>query len=373
MHRLAYLKHAGKLFFKKNAFPEQVTFFVTPRCNARCKHCFAKATLRDNDKDELILSEIEKISRTMGHFTYLLIGGGEPFLRDDLAEIARIFYRNNRVSNIAISTNGSLPQVAVKTVKEILSGSQNNLTVNVSFDALADLHDEIRQSPGIFKKAVETYRGLKELKSEYPMLNAGIIMTCSPYNHKVLQETYEWLKENLQPYSIALNFMRGDVRNKEGLSEAELAAYEKVMRMLEQDNLQGTIPGHSNFFLSDFNLASKMIMREVVSNTAKTQSFQLPCFAGILNCVLWYNGDVYPCEMLDRKMGSLRESDYDLRKVWNSVPAQQIRNFIKESRCFCTEECNINMNILFNPLNLPRLLGNVARIQCAKLHQPLLR
>jgi len=373
MQRLPYLKHAGKLFFKKNALPEQVTFFVTPRCNARCKHCFVKATLRDSDEDVLTSREIEKISRTMGHFTYLLIGGGEPFLRDDLAEIARIFYRNNRVSNVAISTNGSLPQVAVKTVKEILRGFTNNLTVNVSFDAIADAHDEIRQSPGIFNKAVQTYVRLKELKSEYPTLNAGIIMTCSPYNYKALRETYEWLKENLKPYSIVLNFMRGEVRNKEGLSEAELIAYEKVMRMLEQDNLQGTIPGHSNFFLSDFNLASKMIMREVVCNTAKTRAFQLPCFAGVLNCVLWYNGDVYPCEMLDRKMGNLRMSDYDFRKVWNSAPAQRVRNFIRESRCFCTEECNININILFNPRYLPKLLGNVARIQCAKLHQRLRR
>ncbi len=373
MQGLAYLKHAGKLFFKKNALPEQVTFFVTPRCNARCKHCFASALLRDNDKDALTLREIEKISRTMGHFTYLLIGGGEPFLRDDLAEIVRIFCRNNRVLNVAISTNGSLPQVAVKTVKEILSGSKNNLTVNVSFDAIADAHDEIRQSPGIFKKAVETYIRLKGLKSEYPLLNAGIIMTCSPYNHKALSETYQWLKENLKPYSIVLNFMRGDVRDEYGLSEVELAAYEKVMRMIEEDNLSGDIPGHSNFFLSDFNLASKMVMREVVCNTAETQSFQLPCFAGILNCVLWYNGDVYPCEMLDRKMGNLRQSDYDFRKVWNSLKAQQIRDFIRESRCFCTEECNININILFNPRYLHRLLGNVARIQCAKLRQRLRR
>ena len=369
MQRLPYLKHAGKLFFKKNAFPEQITFFVTPRCNARCKHCFALGTLSDSDEDVLTLREIEKISSTMGHFTYLLIGGGEPFLRDDLAEIARIFYRNNRVSNVAISTNGSLPQVAIKTVKEILSGSKNNLTVNVSFDAIADLHDEIRQSPGIFDKAVQTYARLKELKSEYPMLNAGIIMTCSPYNYKVLSETYEWLKENLKPYSIVLNFMRGEVRNNEGLSETELLAYEKVMKMLEQDNLQGIIPGHSNFFLSDFNLASKMIMREVVYNTAKTQAFQLPCFAGILNCVLWYNGDVYPCEMLDKKMGNLRDSGYDFKKVWDSPQARQVRNFIRQSRCFCTEECNINMNILFNPLNLPRLLGNVARIECARLRK----
>ncbi len=369
MRRLAYLKHAGKLFFKKNAFPEQVTFFVTPRCNARCKHCFAKATLRDSDEGVLTLGEIEKISLTMGHFTYLLIGGGEPFLRDDLAEIARIFYRNNRVSNVAISTNGSLPQATVKIVKEILRGLTNSLTVNVSFDAIADLHDEIRQSPGIFNKAVQTYAMLKELKSEYRLLNAGIIMTCSPYNYRVLGETYEWLKENLEPYSIVLNFMRGEVRNIEGLSETELIAYGKVTKMIERDNLQGAIPGHSNFFLSVLNLASKMIMREVVCNTAKTQAFQLPCFAGILNCVLWYNGQVYPCEMLDKKMGNLRESGYDFRRVWQSLQARQVRNFIRQSRCFCTEECNINMNILFNPLNLPRLLSNVARIECARLRK----
>ena len=69
MPNLSYLLPLPKLFLKKGAFPEQVTFFVTPKCNARCKHCFAWKNLEDSESQVLKLDEIEKISRTMGHFT----------------------------------------------------------------------------------------------------------------------------------------------------------------------------------------------------------------------------------------------------------------------------------------------------------------
>jgi len=371
MQALAYLKHTGKLFYKHNAFPEQITFFATPKCNARCKHCFAWKSLDDDSQEILSVQEIDKISRTIAHFTYLLIGGGEPFLRPDLGEIVNIFYKNNNVLNVSISTNGSLPQQTIRVVKEILKSFNNNLTVNVSFDEIGPRHDEIRQLPGIFKKAAETYLRLKELKSKHPNLNAGIIMTCSPYNDKTLSKIYLWLKENLKPYSIVMNYMRGDVKNKEDLPRVDLDAYEEVMGMIEGDNLSQEIPGHSRFFFSDFNLASKMLMRKVISDTIRDSSFQLPCFAGILNCVLWYNGDIYPCEMLDMKMGNLRENDYDFRKIWTSQGAVRVRNFIKETKCFCTEECNINMNILFNLYYLPKLLRNVMRIKGFRLIKKL--
>ncbi len=367
MQYLTYLKHSKKLLFKNNALPEQVTFFVTPKCNARCKHCFAWQSLNDTTKAELSLEEIEKISKTMGHFTYLLLGGGEPFIREDLAEIVKIFYRNNNVLNVSISTNGFFTERTATLVKEVLKDFKNSLTINVSLDEVGDDHDEFRQLPGLFKKATDTYRLLKELKKEYPKLNAGIIMTCTPFNQERLNRTYNWLKENLKPYSVVLNYMRGEIKGKEELPETDLSAYEDIMRIIEKDNLSGQLPGHGNFCFSNFNIASKILMRKMISNTVRTNTFQAPCFAGILNCVLWYNGDLYPCEMLDMKIGSLRQNGYDFMKAWNSNEAKKIRRFIKETKCFCTEECNINMNILFNMQFLPKLLGGVAKVRANRL------
>jgi MoaA/NifB/PqqE/SkfB family radical SAM enzyme len=319
--------------------------------------------LNTGEKDVLSIGEIDKISRSIGSFTYLLLGGGEPFLREDLPDIVDCFYRHCNVRNVAISTNGSMPENIAAIVRKILATYKNNLTINVSFDAIGQEHDEIRQLPGIFSKACSTYQALRQMTSEYPNLNAGIIMTCSPYNHHSLRKTYTQLKELLHPDSIVLNYMRGNVKDRDKLPQTDLDAYADVMKMIERDNVSGDIPGHRKFPFADINLASKKLMRRIVYDTVRENSFQLPCFAGILNCVLWHNGDIFPCEMLDRKLGNLRHSDYDFKKVWYSPEAGKIRSYIKKSACFCTEECNINMNILFNPAVFPGLIKNVIRIK----------
>jgi MoaA/NifB/PqqE/SkfB family radical SAM enzyme len=93
--------------------PIHLTFFVTRRCNSNCPFCFY---LRSDDipadaRPELSLEEIEKISSSLGNLLWLAFSGGEVFLRDDLVEIARTFYRNNKPAIMLFPTNGLLPDV----------------------------------------------------------------------------------------------------------------------------------------------------------------------------------------------------------------------------------------------------------------------
>ena len=63
---ISALRHIPKIFFKDNAMPLQLIFFVTTRCNASCAHCFYSAELNNPTKKELSIEEIEKISKSMG-------------------------------------------------------------------------------------------------------------------------------------------------------------------------------------------------------------------------------------------------------------------------------------------------------------------
>ena len=82
------------LFNLYNAFishkqPVSLIQFVTERCNARCPHCFVDLKTQEN---ELSLEQIEKISKTTGSaLRNIALTGGEPFIRDDLFEIANIW------------------------------------------------------------------------------------------------------------------------------------------------------------------------------------------------------------------------------------------------------------------------------------------
>ncbi|MDP8235291.1 MAG: hypothetical protein P9M08_06945, partial [Candidatus Erginobacter occultus] len=92
MNALSYLKYGRLIFNKRRVSPIYLVFFITEKCNADCKHCLLGGI--HPGTDELTIDEIEKVSRSMDDFLFLLPTGGEPFLRKDLPEIVRIFHRN---------------------------------------------------------------------------------------------------------------------------------------------------------------------------------------------------------------------------------------------------------------------------------------
>ena len=61
-------------------------------------------------KGELSLFEYTRLAKSMGPMEHITLGGGEPFLRSDLPEIAKSFYNYTGVRNISIPTNGSIPK-----------------------------------------------------------------------------------------------------------------------------------------------------------------------------------------------------------------------------------------------------------------------
>jgi hypothetical protein len=82
---------------------------------------------------------------------------------------------------------------------------------------------------------------------------------------------------------------------------------------------------------------------------------------------MFANGDIYPCELLiDRKLGNVREAGYDFKKIWLGDEAAKARKFIRESKCFCTYECFLTINILFNPTMMPSVLKEWSSLKLRK-------
>ena len=93
------------LFGRSKPFYDLI-FQITNICNSRCITCFNwKILNRDIDK-ELILEEIDRFTKKIGHLNTAGIGGGEPFLRDDLTDICEFFYLQNKIKSLHLPTNG---------------------------------------------------------------------------------------------------------------------------------------------------------------------------------------------------------------------------------------------------------------------------
>jgi radical SAM protein with 4Fe4S-binding SPASM domain len=358
------INYAKNIFIKKCASPIYLIFFVTEICNARCKHCFGSfSNKQEKAKEELSLEEIDKISKNMDNLLYLLPTGGEPFLREDLPDIINVFYRNNRLRNVGIPTNGSLTKKVVDSVGKILSLCKDlHLGVDISIDALHEAHDTIRGFPGLFEKAIETYWQLKELEKGNKNFKVCVEVTVSKFNQDKLFEMYDYFINNLKVYNVFVRLVRGSPRDPSA-KEVDIEKFEKFTMQVEKDLKNGVFYGHAVYPFSEFITARDIIGRRLTIKTVKENTFQIPCYAGNLTGVIRSNGGVYPCELLNYEIGNLRENNYNLKELWQSERAKNIRKEIRESRCFCTHECFITNNILFNPKMLPKVLQEYIKLK----------
>ena len=121
---VADLKHAvnlGKrLFLPTGNGPLLLVQFITSRCNARCEHCFdADRQTVENEKRDLSLEELKAIAQSTESPYFVILTGGEPFLRPDVKEIILAWAKYARPRVIAVPTNGSQTAKIARVVREV--------------------------------------------------------------------------------------------------------------------------------------------------------------------------------------------------------------------------------------------------------------
>jgi radical SAM protein with 4Fe4S-binding SPASM domain len=362
------------LFFKGVEGPIQLVHFVNTECNLRCSHCFVFGEdTRYRVKDELSLPEIERITHRLGKdFRHVSLTGGEPMLREDLSEIARMYRVNAGAKSVLVSTNGVLTDACVRTMSTILrENPDTDVAMSISIDGLNEKHDQIRGMKGAFERTLETCKAMEELVRSRLSLNINI--TLSAFNEADVEELYSYINKTIPFASISVIATRGETLAGES-KQFSPESYLKATRLQESTILYGDINGSYKNFRSggDILNAKNMILHKVIYDTLKDPHFRSPCYAGQLMAVLLPDGNVYPCEILAKKMGNIRDSDYDFTKLWRTPRAEEVRNYINDTKCFCTWECIWTPNILFNPRYYPTLTLNYCRMLATRLYGRLL-
>ncbi len=322
----------------------------------RCPYCFY---LMDKDQssasgDELNISEIEKISRSMGNLLWLAFSGGEVFLRDDLFEVSKVFYENNKPAIMLFPTNGMLPDLIGDTTEQILRHCRKSvITVKLSLDGPAETHDKLRNRRGSFDNTLATYHKLGALVEKYPNFELGINTVFCSENQDMMEETIDFVSglKNIKTHTISL--VRGNIAN-ETYKNIDHGKYNNAVERLEK-NLKSRTSSTYRFKGARIKAAQDILQRRLIHQTALDKRRLIPCYAGRLNLVLTETGNVYPCEILKDALGNVRDCDYDIRKVVCSDKAKKVIGSIVDNKCFCTHECYFMTNILFNPRLYPAL------------------
>ena len=334
--------------------PGLLSILVTSVCDMRCTHCFFTDELNDAPRKKLQMKayEIERVSETLGgNLGVLILAGGEPFTRNDLPEIVRAFYTNNKLESVYITTNGQIQKRILPDVAQMLQECPKlNVILALGIDGLKQQHDKIRQKPGSWEIVIDTALQLRTMKKEYHRLD---VQTCTCFmnsNQDTIFEWYDFLKYELQPDKVNFNYIRPPAADPQEL-EIDHARYAKLGRMIDEDSRLGAIKNNYAGENGFFKAAVDIYMHGLIAKTVESQRAQMKCYAGTAGGVIYDEGTVSSCENLP-PIGNLRNYDWNFRKLWFSS-AMQARREKAADGCFCTHESNSYYPSLpFNPRHL---------------------
>jgi len=348
---------AGRMFRKSAPVPIYLIHFVTFACVARCPHCFVS----DRPGAVLGLEAVERLARSLRGQTWsVMLTGGEPTVRPDLADIALAYLKLGQTRYVQVATNGLLPEALGRTCETVLFRVPPGATFSValSLDGVGPEHDRLRGVAGAWDKAMETLTFLKSITD--PRFRYLVNITVSAASAPGLKELYRTVVDDLKVRNVTFTLTRGRPRDPDQL-EVSPAFLRAFLEGWEADLRRGRL-GYRGLHLGRLIDAQNVITRRRGLAILEGRSFSWPCYAGTLAGVIWPDGRVSPCEALP-DFGSLTEPDLDLARLWRSEAAGAFRRSRRPEACQrCTHECFWLVNVLFNPRLLPRLACLAARM-----------
>ncbi|MCF0213999.1 MAG: radical SAM protein, partial [Muribaculaceae bacterium] len=131
--------------------PTDASIILTYRCPMQCKMC--NIWKFPTQKGEEIKAEDLK---TLPRLKFINLTGGEPFVREDLAEIVEECYRHT--DRIVISTSGWFEDRVIALAKRF-----PKIGIRISIEGLSERNDELRGRQGGFDKGLRTLLTLKAM------------------------------------------------------------------------------------------------------------------------------------------------------------------------------------------------------------------
>lgn len=366
---VAVLAEMAKRVFFRRGMPVSIIHFVTSRCNLRCEHCFYKETLDLKDPGEQDLLQLDKTTREIGPVLWYALGGGEPFLRNDLHEIHRIIMQNCQPLMISIPTNGwYTDKTYLSTLRMLQQMQRGTLTIQISVDGPKAIHDAIRGDDS-WRHLIRTWHKLKELQLIYPQLSLGIITVVNDANFQSYPDFIDEITDTFQPNQISINLVRDTENRQAEISPAVLDAYKNAIERYEWHIQHKTLTAFG-YLGGAIVRAKESVQKELIYRVMRFDEFVTPCTAGALTYVIWEDGRVNACEMLPDTVGNILgdNPENNFKTIVQNEKAEALRKRIVAEECKCSYECAMTINTLFSWPVAGKLWS---RVLTGKAAQPL--
>jgi MoaA/NifB/PqqE/SkfB family radical SAM enzyme len=156
--------------------PLYVQYAVTKRCNLSCRMC--QTTAARSRESELGLGEIDRLAEVVSRIGagFVILTGGEPMLRKDLAEVVGIFAR--RGLSVRLQTNAVLSDPG--RLRELMAAGLEEVTISLH-SLRPEVNDRITGVEGSWEKIIRGLANWIAVLPEWGSLS-GINVTVSRHN-----------------------------------------------------------------------------------------------------------------------------------------------------------------------------------------------
>lgn len=308
--------------------PISFSFNNTERCQSRCITCNGWKTPASKMEEELTLDEWKKIlynlHNWLGNYQFI-ISGGEPFIRDDIFEMAQ--YSADLGDTVNVVTNGlALPD----KIEKVLNSAFTNITFSLNSVKNPAIHNTSRGRNDAFQRTMDSIQNLNYMnkhRSGHKWKNIFLSTVVMPSNLSEIRPIAEFCKiegigvsyqlmDNGDAFSTAV-----DTDSQIYAKDTKTAALEAIDEMIQLKN-EGYPICNGYPQLKAFKV--------LIDTPDEIQNIQ--CMVGENNFAIDPYGNCRICFCM-KPIGNLKNSlPQDL---WYSKEADEVREHILNCKMNC--------------------------------------
>jgi MoaA/NifB/PqqE/SkfB family radical SAM enzyme len=313
-------------------YPFYCHFYVTRRCNFRCKMC--NVWTHGDRKGEMNLDQIKRAADILEqlHVPNIVVSGGEPFMRRDLPDIIKVF--SDRGFSIRLQTNGSSQ---IDRLEEVIEAGIND--INISFHSLdPEKHEFITGIKGSWESA---YKSLKHAVKRMPKSMVAAATTVSDLNIDEFEDIVKFVND-LGAFSIPIPLMQPTDSSSDEMYRAKSNdllpvthhknELNRVFREIKEYKENGSRVAISYNFLDDF------------CHILQNGDMRWKCDAGLLYFLVLPDGSLSPCNEIQPRYNILND-DFP-RTFWKKRYRDEMTE-IQDNCVGCMHACWRDVSYLF--------------------------
>lgn len=279
-----------------------VSWNTTRQCPLKCKHCYRDAGPRD--QGELDTQEGKELLEQVvsAGFPMVILSGGEPLCRPDIVELTA--HARESGLRVVFGTSGTILDKAL--ARELKQAGA--MCMGISLDSFsAPVHDEFRQVPGAWDKALEGMESCRQAGLPFQVHTTVVKENFGEFE-KITDLAVE-IGARAHHVFFLVPTGRGKELEEEALGQGDYE--ELIQRILKK---QGEVD------IEIKPTCAPQFMRAAYHRGVKMR-FSRGCLAGRSYCCILPGGDLHPCPYLPVKAGNVREESFV--SLWQGSPLFQ--------------------------------------------------